>query len=69
MSSMNSLRIHAHIEHISEPFDNGQWVEMKLKLEQHDGIQGECRLRVWTDHASDYQLGQELCGLFTRVDR
>lgn len=59
------LRIHARIEEITKPFDHGQWVELKLKLDHRDDIQGECRLRVWTQDASKYTVGQELCGIFT----
>lgn len=64
MRRLNGLRIHACIEEISEPFDGGQWVELKLKLEDRADIQGECRIRVWAIDASDYHIGQELCGVF-----
>lgn len=64
---LDCLRIHAHIEEITPPFDNGQWVEIKLKLDHRDDIQGECRLRVWTADARHYHVGQELCGVFTPV--
>lgn len=67
MTRLDTLRIHAHIEEITEPFDSGQWVELKLKLEHRDDIQGECRLRVWTQNASEYHVGQEVCGVFTPV--
>lgn len=61
------LRVHAHIEEITEPFDKGQWVELKLKLDHRPDIQGECRLRIWTQNASQYSVGQELCGVFSPV--
>lgn len=64
---LDSLRIHARIVEITPPFDSGQWVELKLKLEHRDDIQGECRLRVWTQNASEYHVGQEVCGVFTPV--
>lgn len=61
------LRIHAHIEEITPPFDKGQWVELKLKLDHREDIQGECRLRVWIQDAKQYRVGQELCGVFLPV--
>lgn len=64
MSTLDTLRIHARIEEITAPFDNGQWVELKLKLDYRADIQGECRLRVWTRDARAYHVGQELCGVF-----
>lgn len=67
MSTLDSLRIHAHIEEITEPFDNGQWVELKIRLDYRADIQGECRLRVWTRDARAYHVGQELCGVFSPV--
>ena len=63
----DDLRIHAHIEEISDPFDNGQWVELKLKLDHSAEIQGECRIRIWTADAAHYHLGQELCAAFSPV--
>lgn len=67
MNKLDTLRIHAHIEEITAPFNDGQWVELKLKLDHRDDIQGECRLRVWSKDASAYHVGQELCGVFTPV--
>lgn len=67
MSQLDSLRIHARITEISEPFDNGQWVEIKYKLDYRVDIQGECRIRVWTKDAAQYHVGQELCGSFSPV--
>lgn len=64
MSLLDALRIHAHIEEISEPFDDGRWVEIKFKLDHRVDVSGECRIRVWTCDASNYHLGQELCGVF-----
>ena len=68
MSQIDSLRIHAHIVEISKPFDGGQWVEIKFKLDYRPDIQGECTFRVWTKDAAPYSIGQELCGAFTPVN-
>lgn len=64
---LDTLRVHARIVEISTPFNNGDWVELKIKLEHRDDIQGECFFRVWTKNASGYRVGQEVCGVFTPV--
>lgn len=66
-SQIDSLRIHARIEKISKPFNNGQWVEIKFKLDPRPDMEGECCFRVWTQDAAGYYVGQELCGAFTPV--
>lgn len=62
MNFFNSLRIHACIMLIT-PAAEGGWVEIELKLEYRNNIQGECHLRIWHSDAQQYFVGQELCGL------
>lgn len=62
MNFLNSLRIHAYIKSIT-PAAEGGWVELVLKLEHRNNIQGECHLRIWSCDAQQYFVGQELCGL------
>lgn len=64
------IRIHAHIEDISTPFDGGAMIELKLKLEDSAQINGgECRIRVPAETASAYYIGQELCGVFNVIGK
>lgn len=66
---LDNLRIHAHIEEITDPFDGGQWVELKLKLDHRHDIQGECRLRLWASDVQELNVGQELCAVFYPLDK
>ena len=69
MSKLDSLRIHAHIKEISAPFSNGEWVEIKFKLDHREDIGGEFQLRVWAKDAAAYHVGQELCGVFSPIGK
>lgn len=62
MNFFHSLRIHAYIKSIT-PAPDGGWVEIELKMEYRNNIQGECHLRIWHSDAQQYFVGQELCGL------
>lgn len=62
------LRIDARIENISEPFSDGQWVELEMKLAPKDDILGGCLFRLWPKEAMDCQVGDEDCFVFTPLE-
>lgn len=63
----NEPRIHAMVVSISEPFDCGRVVEMKLSINHRREIHGEIALRIPVEHARNYCIGDVYAAHFKLV--
>lgn len=61
-------RHHVRIAEISKPFNCGATVELTLKLAFEFPVEGEMHLRVPTNDASKYNVGDMFCFKLTRVE-
>lgn len=63
----NEPRIHAMIVSISPPFDCGQWVEMRLAINNRAEVHGQISLQVPVAHARHYRIGDVYAAHFKLV--
>ena len=62
------FRLYAVVRAVSQAFDAGQIVELKLSLDQDQPYQGELRIRVPSYEAGLYQVGDTFSFKLTKVD-
>lgn len=63
----NEPRIHAKVVHISEPFDAGRLVEMKLSINNRSEVHGEIALLLPAEKACCYRIGDVYAAHFKLV--
>lgn len=63
----NEPRIHAQVVDISQPFDCGRLVEIRLAINNRSDLHGEITWRVPSSEAHQYKIGAVYASYFRLV--